>query len=388
MNRYMIAIVLLSCTLLTACKTIQTDSNNQLPPSPTTEPNDTITPEPTKGPDKSQQKKEELETTIHTVKTEQDIVDVLLEGIPLFCEELSFDLGNIELSNQLPEHFVQNAYYKVTSQQPSLKYVYELQIEYNEDTQIATSTIMYMPYKVGFSDSEVPSNTHLVYTLKDLISVAEDNLSETSVDIRIMNQDLDVNDMQDALQQVGYGYIVCGLNKDATQITMSPSNSWTREECLSYIKDTELLADEILKDIVSDSMTDDEKVLAVYSYVAEKTEYDYRYYTNKDEMPYESMTAYGVLKDNLAICGGYSWAVKLLLNKIGIECYNVTGLLSGESHMWNVIKYEGKYLYFDATSDRGLTPELGFRNFAMTAEQASQSHEWDDDSLGHHLVEE
>lgn len=388
MNRYMIAIVFTCCIFLTACKTIQTDSNNQQPPSPTTKPNYTITPEPTKGPDISQQKKDELETTVTTVKSEQDIIDVLLEGIPLFCDELSFNLGDIVLSNQLPEHFILNAYYKVTAQKPSLKYAYEIQIQYNEDTQIATCTLMYMPYKLGFSDSEVPSNTHLVYTLKELIAVAQDNLTETSVDIRIMNQDLDVDVMQAALQQVGYGYILCALNKDATQIIMSPTNNWTREECLSYIKDTELLADEILKDIVSDTMTDDEKILAVYSYVAEKTAYDYRYYTNKNEMPYESMTAYGVLKDNLAICGGYSWAVKLLLDRIGIECYNVTGILSGEPHMWNVIKYEGKYLYFDATNDRGLTSELGFRNFAMTAEQAAQSHKWEDDSLEQLLVEE
>jgi len=383
----MIIIVLLSCTLLTACKTIQTDSNNQLPPSPTTEPNDTITPEPSKGPDISQQKKEELETTINTVNSEQDIIDVLIEGIPLFCEKLSFDLGNIVLSNELPDLFVQNAYYKVTSQQPSLKYVYETKIQYNEETKIATCELMYMPFKFGFHDSEVLSNTHLVYTLKDLISIAQDNLTGASVDIRIMNPNLDVDDMQKALQQVGYGYIVCELNKDATQITMSPTYSRTIEECLSYIKDTELLADEILKDIVSDSMTDDEKIVAVYSYVAENTAYDYRYYTNRNEMPYESMTAYGVLKDNLAICGGYSWAVRLLLDRIGIECYNVTGLLSGESHMWNIIKYEDKYLYFDTTNDAGLTPDLGFRNFAMTVEQASQSHEWDDEFLEHLLAE-
>lgn len=396
MKRYRMVIVMFSCILLTACKTIENDLNNQLTPSPPVEskptitntpPKLTITPEPTPTIDLSEQKKIELEATLNTIESQEDIEGILLEAIPLFCEELSFDIGKVELLNQLPEHLVQNAFYKTLSQQPSLKYAYEIQVKFDEDTQIAKCTLKYMPYKLGYEESEISKASHQIYTLKDLIVVAQDNLAETSVDIRIMNDELEVEDMQNALQQVGYGYIFCSLNRDATQIIISPTSDRTREECLSYIKESDLLADEILNNIITDSMTEEEKILAVYSYVTEQTAYDHRYYSNRNEMPYESTTAYGVLKDNLAICGGYSWAVRLMLDKLGIECYNVSGTSLGEYHMWNVIKYEGEYLYFDATYDRGKTAELGFSNFAMTFEKMAERRTWNE-GFFQHLLEE
>lgn len=396
MKRYCMVIVMLCCILLTACNITETDSNHQLSPTPTvvseqtitSTPQATITPEPTKSVDFSEQKKIELETTLNTVESQQDVKAILLEAIPLFCEKLSFDIEKAELNNQLPEHYVLNAYHNVLSEKSELKYAYEIQTKYDEDTQIVTCSIKYMPYKLGFEENELQKDARKVYTLKELISIAQDNLTETSVDIMIMNKELNVDDMQNALQQAGYGYILCSLNQDATQITMSPANYKTREESLSYIEETNLLADEILKDIVTDSMTDEEKIYAVYSYVAANTAYDHRYYSNRDEMPYESMTAYGALKDNLAICGGYSWAVRLLLDKLGIECYNVNGKSHGEYHMWNVIKYEGKYLYFDATYDRGITPELGYTRFAMSEEKAVMDREWNQSFFEHLLVSE
>lgn len=352
----------------------------------TSEPEVTILPKPTESVDFSEQKRIELETTQNTVESQQDVKSILLEAIPLFCETLSFDLKKAELNNQLPEHYILNVFYNVQSENSELKYAYEVQTKYDEDTKLVTCTIKYMPYKLGFEESDLQKGARKAYTLKELISVAKDNLTETSVDIMIMNPELNVDDMQNALQQVGYGYIMCSLNQDATQLIMSPTSYKTREEALSYIEETNLLADEILKDIVTDSMTDEEKIYAVYSYVATNTAYDHRYYSKRDEMPYESMTAYGTLKDNLAICGGYSWAVYLLLDKLGIECYNVSGKSLGEYHMWNIIKYEGKYLYFDATYDRGNTPDLGFSRFAMTKEKIEMDREWNQ-SFFEHLLE-
>lgn len=91
-------------------------------------------------------------------------------------------------------------------------------------------------------------------------------------------------------------------------------------------------------------------------------------------MPYESQTALGALRDGTAICGGYAHALKLLLEKAGIPCVNVTGSYYGENHMWNCALIDGQWLYLDATADRG-----GLRSrFLLTGDELSAlgSHTW------------
>ena len=80
-------------------------------------------------------------------------------------------------------------------------------------------------------------------------------------------------------------------------------------------------------------MTQYEQAKAVYSYLAQEVSYDQRYYSDRSNMPYESQTALGALRDHLAICGGYANALKILYEKIGIPCYNVTGKYFSENHI-------------------------------------------------------
>ena len=65
----------------------------------------------------------------------------------------------------------------------------------------------------------------------------------------------------------------------------------------------------------------------------------------------------------------------LLFEQVGITCYNVTGKCSRENHMWNIARIDGQWLWFDATSDRGLTPD-SFRQFALT-ELDTERYTWE-----------
>ncbi|NLP47408.1 MAG: hypothetical protein GX345_00515 [Clostridiales bacterium] len=67
-------------------------------------------------------------------------------------------------------------------------------------------------------------------------------------------------------------------------------------------------------------------------------------------------TAYGALINRKAACEGYSKAVKILLDFVGIESYVLTGDALGqdgtsEPHMWNIVKIEGDYYHLDSTWD-------------------------------------
>ena len=81
----------------------------------------------------------------------------------------------------------------------------------------------------------------------------------------------------------------------------------------------------------------------------------------------------------LAICGGYAQAFQMLLDRAGIENYTVSGVSSGEYHMWNYVLFDGKWYYCDPTADRG-----GMENhFMLTAEElnAVGTYSWDETFL-------
>ena len=121
-------------------------------------------------------------------------------------------------------------------------------------------------------------------------------------------------------------------------------------------------------------MSGREKAETLYGCLTSRVQYDQRYYADPDNMPHESPTALGALRDNLAICGGYSHTLRLLFEKAGIPCCNVAGNYFGETHMWNTAYLDGEWLWFDATSDRGASKEKGFRHFAL--KNLDSVYEW------------
>lgn len=282
-----------------------------------------------------------------------------------------------------PDLDIKNLYYEITARDPGLKYAYDVTVTVNGSE--LTCTILYMPYKTGefpagFSGVEVAS-------LRELLLTAEENMGEQPTSVRITDPSLDPDTMNRALQQAGGGYVNCVLNRDATAIVYGVPVAMTMEDCLSALDTADRLADEVIAQVVTEDMTQREKAQALYSYVTETVAYDHRYYSDRANMPYEAQTALGALRDGLAICGGYSHAVKLLFEKAGVPCYNVTGSYFRENHMWNYILLNGQWYYCDATSDRGGRS----RHFLLTQEEwtALGEHKWDPETTVHiiHAVE-
>lgn len=93
----------------------------------------------------------------------------------------------------------------------------------------------------------------------------------------------------------------------------------------------------------------------VNRYLAEKIKYDYVAYDHKDDENYVAAayinTAYGGLVEEKAVCGGYSAAYKVIMDRLGIPCITVNGYTNnkdqngksfstGVSHMWNYVWLE------------------------------------------------
>ena len=261
---------------------------------------------------------------------------------------------------QQAEIDIRNLYYELIGQHPELKYAYDITAE--PESGALTCQISYMPHKTGNypADWQVIS----VDTIPELIATAEAHLGVEPLDIRMTDPAMDPDQISYALQQVGGGYILCSLSQDGTQLTYSPAMGMTMDECLALLEQAEELTAETVETLIDDTMTKREQAETLYRYLAEHVKYDQRYYTDRPNMPYDTQTAIGALRDGVAICGGYSHALKLLFSQVDIPCYNVTGVFGSENHMWNIAYLDNQWLWFDATADRGAPHHLELRHFA------------------------
>lgn len=310
---------------------------------------------------------------IYPVTDQQDAAEILKQAYEGMISQLTFSFSDTELSLQDRSIFLQNASNQVLSEQPELKYAYQL--ECTDGPEGTICKILYMPYKLGYPDG-APEGAEEVRSLADLVEIADAHLGEEEIPIAILDPELLVDDMQRALQLAGYGYVLYMLNSDATAIRAFPSNADTLEQSVEQAGEVKDLAHSVAQQIFTDDMGEEETLRAIYGYIVEHTSYDIRYYQDPSAVPYESRTAFGPLEYGTAICGGFSWAFNLLCREAGIPCWNVTGVGAGEEHMWNCARINGEYRYFDTTWDAGITYEEQWRYFACTEEEITQNHQW------------
>lgn len=132
------------------------------------------------------------------------------------------------------------------------------------------------------------------------------------------------------------------------RVEISPIKTYNQEE-ISFINTK---VDSIMKSIITDNISDREKIKAFHDYVINNTKYDVEYVESKlTDINNPSHTAIGPLLYGKALCGGYTDLMAIFLNKIGIPNYKI----SGEDHVWNLVYLDGKWLHLDLTWDDPVT---------------------------------
>lgn len=118
--------------------------------------------------------------------------------------------------------------------------------------------------------------------------------------------------------------------------------------------------EEVIGQIVTADMSDEEIELAINQYLCDTITYDFDALDNAEENEFmyvdesfnDSFTAYGALIDGKCVCSGYAAAFKLLSESAGLESIVVTGILDGGlSHAWNKIKLDGEWQIVDVTNN-------------------------------------
>ncbi len=115
-----------------------------------------------------------------------------------------------------------------------------------------------------------------------------------------------------------------------------------------------------------------EKEVYLHDYLCENVVYDYTF--SSGNMAY---TAYGALVNGVAVCEGYSRAMQLLCDEIGIPCALVYGNSKGYDHMWNVIDPGDGWYHLDVTWDDTVISNNNYTRYAyfnLTEKQIQLEH--------------
>ena len=99
-------------------------------------------------------------------------------------------------------------------------------------------------------------------------------------------------------------------------------------------------------------MSNYDKIKTIHDYIINNTVYDnikgdFVLGKSNTDSIYKSHKAYGPLLQGYAICSGYSDAMAIFLNKMGIPNYKI----SSNNHVWNLVYLDNQWLHLDLTWD-------------------------------------
>ena len=130
------------------------------------------------------------------------------------------------------------------------------------------------------------------------------------------------------------------------------------------------MLDDILSGVDA-AWTDEEKALYLHDYISVKFDYDYPAYYGAVQRPNrEQYSSYGMLKNGLAVCEGYSELYAKLMNRLGIRTQLVTS--DALSHAWNLVLINGSSYFVDVAWDDSFIGYKGLvkhDNFLKTSEE-------------------
>lgn len=110
--------------------------------------------------------------------------------------------------------------------------------------------------------------------------------------------------------------------------------------------------DEIIKNNITSEMDNKTKIKKIHDYIINNASYDKKR-SDKKEINYKSDNAYGPLIEGYAICGGYTDAMMLFLERLGLKSIKI----STENHIWNYVNIDDKWLHLDLTWDDPVTED-------------------------------
>jgi len=145
----------------------------------------------------------------------------------------------------------------------------------------------------------------------------------------------------------------------------------------------------VINKLITNSMTDYEKELAIHDWIIDWANYDTEVASNSpDASPDpDNDNPYGLLINKKAVCKGYTLTFQLFMDLVGVECITVNGTSNnGQSeHAWNMVRIDGEWYCVDVTWNDPTDPNGGYKDdsvshkyFNVTSQfMWDTNHQWD-----------
>ncbi len=126
------------------------------------------------------------------------------------------------------------------------------------------------------------------------------------------------------------------ISNDHVTITLEIDKKYTQKQ----IDEIDRMLDTYLNELDINEMTDIEKVKWAHDFIINRNKY-------AKDSPNDTYSAYDAIINSKATCQGYTEAIAILLDKFNIP--NI--MISSNTHIWNLVKIDGKWLHLDTTWD-------------------------------------
>lgn len=139
---------------------------------------------------------------------------------------------------------------------------------------------------------------------------------------------------------------------------------------------------DVVSSVVTDSMSEAQKVVALNDHLAATAEYDYAARDSGGDTSAfpRAWTAAGVLLDGRGVCASYAHAFQALALAAGLDAMYVTGqvtLPGGALHAWNKVRVDGVWRVVDVTWNDAPTPnQYLLVGDAAVAGNRQETHRW------------
>lgn len=140
-------------------------------------------------------------------------------------------------------------------------------------------------------------------------------------------------------------------------------------------------ANNIVNSVIKDGMTDEEKVMALWTYMEEHTEYDTAALEYAEANGFQdisgfedSFTSYGIMCKKVGVCQSYAYCYKILLSLCDVPCITLTGYMDQTlPHAWNAVYLNGAWRWMDVTnnSTNSGVPYMMYQTSSTYADKAN-----------------
>jgi len=143
----------------------------------------------------------------------------------------------------------------------------------------------------------------------------------------------------------------------------------------------------VVDEMIRPGMTEYQMEKILHDYLVKNVVYDIEN-ANNNTLTDETHSAIGALLNGTAVCDGYAKAMKMLLNKVGIECEVISGDTKDSDddvgHAWNIVKIDGQNYHLDPTWADPVGAKYGsdyvsYEYFNVPDDLIGQTHIWEGD---------